>query len=85
MNIAEIKRLATTFTKEELEIGEAQLMKNKPLHIEVIGESNAQKLTHVLAALIIQHAIKVEKKSMIEAVRLFANRVRKSTIQVRKY
>jgi len=84
MNIAEIKRLATTFTKEELEIGEAQLMKNKPLQIEVIGDSNAQKLTHVLAALIIQHAIKVEKKSMIEAVRLFANRVRKSTIQVPK-
>jgi hypothetical protein len=85
MNIAEIKRLATTYTKEELEIGEAQLMKNKPLHIEVIGESNAQKLTHILGAIIVQDAVKVEKKSVIEAIRLFANRVRKSTIQVRKY
>ncbi len=84
MNIAEIKRLVTTFSKEELETGEEQLMKKKPLDIDVKGETNAQKLTHILAAIIIQDAINVEKKSMTEAVRLFAHRVRKSTIQRHK-
>ena len=81
MNIAEIKRLATTFSNEELRRGEAQLVENIPLRIDIAGDTNAQKLTHLLAALAIQQSIEIEKKTLTEAVRLFAKRVRNSTIR----
>lgn len=78
MNIASIRQLADTFTKEQLQKAEASLLQEEPLPIDVPGVDEGEKLTHLIAALwVLEHKVSHDVDTMT-AVREYTKRVRES-------
>jgi len=77
MKLPEIKRLAQSHTLEQLKKAEQALYEEQVPEIEINGEDEGEKLTHILAAQdIVQN---LEKGlSFNEAVRAYSQRVRNS-------
>lgn len=78
MNIASIRQIAETFTKEELQSAEASLLEEQPLAIDVPGLDEGEQLTHVIAAQwVITHKAATGADTMT-AIREYTRRVRQS-------
>lgn len=77
MKIAVIKKLAENFSLEELKAAEAAFYEEQEPAIEVEGEDEGEKLTHVLSAIAILEdmATGTEFKT---ALRNYSQRVRNS-------
>ena len=78
MKIASIKNLVNQYTLPELqEAEECFYEEKKTLNIEIEGEDEGEKLTHVLAAIEIKEDM-AQGAQLNEAIRNFSQRVRKS-------
>lgn len=77
MKMAEIKRLAQTHSLSELKLAEEAMYEEQDLGIEVHGDDEGEKLTHILAA---QDLVQNMEKGMSinDAVRAYSQRVRNS-------
>lgn len=77
MKIPAIKKLVETYKIAELQAAEDALYEEQPIAIEVEGEDEGEKLTHILAA----KDILAEMEKGVEftqALRNYTQRVRKS-------
>jgi hypothetical protein len=72
VNIASIRQIAETFTKEELQSAEASLLEEQPLAIDVPGLDEGEQLTHVIT-----HKAATGVDTMT-AIREYTKRVRQS-------
>lgn len=78
MKIASIKNLVNQYTLPELqEAEECFYEETRTLNIEIEGEDEGEKLTHVLAAIEIKEDM-AQGAQLNEAIRNFSQRVRKS-------
>ena len=78
MKIASIKKLVNQYTLSELQKAEECFYEEmKTLNIEIEGEDEGEKLTHVLAAIEIKEDM-AQGARLNEAIRNFSQRVRKS-------
>lgn len=78
MNIASIRQLVETFTKEELHTAEAALLEEQAPAIDVPGIDEGEQLTHVIAAQwVITHKDETGADTMT-AIREYTKRVRQS-------
>jgi len=78
MKLPVIKYLVETYSIEELQIAEQNLLEEKPLSIEVEGSDEGEQLTHVLGAIDVLERVKLENKDKSIALREFFQRVRNS-------
>lgn len=78
MKIPAIKKLVETYNVHELQAAEAALLEELTLPIEVEGEDEGEKLTHILAAIWIKHEMDREGWDFVKALRAYTARVRKS-------
>ena len=78
MKIASIKKLATTFELEELQKAEQLLLEGEPLNIEVEGEDDGERLTHILAAAFVKEQMQNQGIDLKAAIRAYSSRVRQS-------
>jgi hypothetical protein len=78
MNVASIRQLADTFSKEQLQTAESSLLEEQPLAIDVPGVDEGEQLTHVIAAQwVITHKAETGVDTMT-AIRAYTKRVRQS-------
>jgi len=78
MKIPVIKKLVETYTLEQLVAAEAAMMEEQAPAIEVEGEDEGEKLTHVLAAVWVKGEINTNGTEAMTAIRAYAQRVRNS-------
>jgi hypothetical protein len=78
MKIPAIKKLVEAYNIPELQAAEAALLEELPLPLEVEGEDEGEKLTHILAAIWIKHEMQREGLDFVKALRAYSARVRKS-------
>lgn len=78
MKVPSIKKLVEAYNVHELQAAESALLEELPLPIEVEGEDEGEKLTHILAAVWIKHEMEREGWDFIKALRAYSARVRKS-------
>lgn len=78
MNIQIIKKLTETYTVEQLNAAEDDLLNERPLSIEVEGKDEGEKLTHILAAAYCKQEMQASGININQAVRLYSQRVRDS-------
>jgi hypothetical protein len=78
MKLPVIKYLVETYSIEELQIAEQNLLEEKPLSIEVEGSDEGEQLTHVLGAIDVLERVKLENKDKSIALREFFQRARNS-------
>jgi hypothetical protein len=77
MKMPEIKRLAQSYSLSELKLAEEAMYEEQAPSIEVHGDDEGEKLTHILAA---QDLVQNMEKGMTinEAIRAYSQRVRNS-------
>jgi|AACY02.2.fsa_nt_gi hypothetical protein len=78
MKIPAVRKLLGTYSLEELQEAETQLIEEQPLAIEVEGDDEGEQLTHILGAIWCKQQVAEGSCSESEALRNFAQRVRKS-------
>lgn len=78
MKVPAIKRLVETQPLEKLKKAEQALVNERPLPIEVEGEDEGEKLTHIFAAIWILQKMKSEKVEFKIALREYSKKVRES-------
>lgn len=78
MKIPAIKKLVETYTLQECKQAEQALLEEQPLTIEIEGDDEGEKLTHVLGAIDILERMQLENKDVRTALREFMERVRTS-------
>ncbi|MDF9795946.1 hypothetical protein OKW21_001209 [Catalinimonas alkaloidigena] len=78
MKIAVVKKLVENQSLEDLISAEEALVEEQPLPIEVNGEDEGEKLTHILAAIFILERMKDEGVDFKSALREYTRRVRES-------
>ncbi len=78
MQLPEIKRLAETYSIEQLHEAEDAILNEQKPAIEVGGKDEGEQLTHVLAAIEILHDMKHNQCDLRIAVRNYTQRVRNS-------
>ncbi|MCG8383928.1 MAG: hypothetical protein MJA30_00170 [Cytophagales bacterium] len=77
MKIPEIKRLVGSFSREELVQAEEQIANEEEPTINVTGDDEGEKLTHVLAAIYIMDKMN-EGMEFKSALRDYTGKVRES-------
>lgn len=77
MKIPAIKQAVENFSLEALKAAEAALYDEQPLSIEVEGDDEGEKLTHILAAIEIKENM-AKGMDFKEALRAYTGRVRNS-------
>lgn len=77
MKIPVIKKVAEQYSLVELKQAEADLYDERPLTIEVEGDDEGERLTHVLAAIDIKENME-KGMDFKEALRAYTQRVRNS-------
>ncbi|MCX7743804.1 MAG: hypothetical protein N2167_04475 [Flavobacteriales bacterium] len=77
MKIPAIKKLVEQADMESLRQAEQSLYDEQPLPIEVDGEDEGEKLTHVLAAIYIKERM-AQGDDFTTALRAYSQRVRNS-------
>ncbi|MEK6476885.1 hypothetical protein WJR50_05095 [Catalinimonas sp. 4WD22] len=78
MKIPVVKKLVENQSMEDLITAEEALVEEQPLPIEVEGEDDGEKLTHILAAIFILERMKDEGVDFKSALREYTRRVRES-------
>ncbi|MES2618177.1 MAG: hypothetical protein V4613_09870 [Bacteroidota bacterium] len=78
MNVNSIKLLVEHATIEELKKAEADLMEGDALAIAVEGKDEGEQLTHILAAIYCKETMASENIPLMQAIRLYSQRVRGS-------
>ena len=78
MKLPVIKHLVETFSIEELQLAEQNLLDEKPLNIKVEGEDEGEQLTHILGAIDVLDRVQLDNKDKSTALREFFQRVRNS-------
>lgn len=78
MQIAIIKKLVESYSKEELLLAEESLINEEQPAIEVEGEDEGEQLTHVMAALWIQDHMHRTGDNLNKSVREYSVKVRTS-------
>ena len=78
MKIAEIKKLAEKHSLTDLRRCEEALLNEQPLPLDIQGDDEGERLTHILAAIQIRDEVEVKGVSFNLALRNYAQRVRKS-------
>jgi hypothetical protein len=78
MKIPEVKKLVENCSMTELIAAEEALVEEKPLPVQVGGEDEGEKLTHILAAIFILERMKSEGIDFKSALREYTRRVRES-------
>lgn len=78
MNIASIRTVVESFSREQLERAEAQLLEEQQPEISIPGADEGEQLTHVIAALwVIAHKAENNSDTMT-AIREYTKKVRGS-------
>ena len=78
MKLPSIKYLVETYSIEELQLAEQNLLDEKPISIDVEGSDEGEQLTHILGAIDVLERVKIENKDKSIALREFFQRVRNS-------
>jgi len=78
MKLGAIKQLTENYSLAQLEKAEQELINDLPLSIDVAGDDEGEKLTHILGATDILNMVKNDGIDLKAATRLFFERVRKS-------
>jgi hypothetical protein len=78
MKIPAIKKLVDNFSFEELQAAEAALLDEQQPAIEVEGDDEGEKLTHLLAAQFILQEMAEKGVDYLTALRAYSGRVRNS-------
>lgn len=77
MKIPEIKRLVETYTLEQLQAAEAEIAEGNVPAIEVHGDDEGEKLTHLFGAQFIREKVESGVEFTV-ALREFTQKVRNS-------
>lgn len=78
MKIPVIKKIVEKYTLEELQKAEEAMLEEQTPEIEIEGEDEGEKLTHVLAAVWVKNEINTNGTEAMSAIRAYAQRVRNS-------
>jgi hypothetical protein len=78
MKIPVIKKIVEKYTLEELQKAEEAMLEEQAPAIEIEGEDEGEKLTHVLAAVWVKNEIQTNGTEAMTAIRNYAQRVRNS-------
>lgn len=78
MKIPVVKKLVENQSMEDLIAAEEALVEDKPLPIEIGGDDEGEKLTHILAAIFILERMKSDGVDFKSALREYTRRVRES-------
>jgi hypothetical protein len=78
MKLPVIKHLVESYSIEELQLAEQNLLDEKPLNIKVEGEDEGEQLTHILGAIDVLDRVQLDNKDKSTALREFFQRVRNS-------
>lgn len=78
MNVAAIKKLVEAYSIQQLNQAEDDLINERALSIEIDGEDEGEKLTHILAAVFCKQEMDKSAININQAVRLYSQRVRDS-------
>lgn len=78
MKISAIKYLVENQTLESLMVAEEALLEEKDLPIEIEGDDEGEKLTHIFAAIWVLKKMKVEDVDFKVALREYTKKVRES-------
>lgn len=78
MQIPVIKKLAETFTLDQLKAAEEAMMNEQQPAIEIEGKDEGEQLTHVLAAIDMLTDMQTNNVDLRTALRNYSQRVRNS-------
>lgn len=78
MKLPAIKYLVENYNLAELQLAEENILEEKPSGIEVEGDDEGEKLTHILGAIDVLERVRLENKDKSTALRAFFQRVRNS-------
>lgn len=78
MKIPAIKKAVETHSLDELKQAEQALYEELPLSIEIDGDDEGEKLTHILAAIAILEDMQQNGKDFKDSLRAYTQRVRNS-------
>ena len=78
MKLPVIRSLAEKHTIEELRLAEVSILNEEKPGIEVAGDDEGEQLTHVISAIAIKEDMAKNGVELREALRNYAERVRKS-------
>lgn len=78
MKIGVIKKLAENESIESLKKAEENILNEESLDIEVEGEDEGEKLTHVSGALWVKEQMEKEGLSVKDGIRAYSQRIRGS-------
>lgn len=78
MKTPAIKKLVESYTLTQLQDAENALIEEQKPAIEVEGDDEGEKLTHVLASIYIKQKMETEGIPFNQGLRDFSQRVRKS-------
>ena len=78
MKIPVIKKIVEKYTLEELVAAEAAIMDEQQPAIEIEGDDEGERLTHILAAVWVKNEMQTNGTEAMTAIRNYAQRVRNS-------
>jgi hypothetical protein len=78
LKLPAIKYLVENYNLAELQLAEENILEEKPAGIEVEGDDEGEKLTHILGAIDVLERVRLENKDKSTALREFFQRVRNS-------
>lgn len=78
MKITAIKQLVENYTLKDLMEAEAALLEEQETVMEIEGDDEGEKLTHIFAAIWILNKIKDDKVEFKVALREYTKKVRES-------
>jgi len=78
MNINSIKAIVENYSIAQMQTAENELLNEEPLSINIEGKDEGEKLTHILAAIFCKQEMQKDNITIIQAIRLYSQRVRGS-------
>jgi len=78
MNINSIKAIVENYSIAQMQAAENELLNEEPLSINIEGKDEGEKLTHILAAIFCKQEMQKDNITIIQAIRLYSQRVRGS-------
>lgn len=78
MKVPAIKKLVEQYTVAQLQAAEEMLMEEQTPSIEIEGDDEGEKLTHIMASIYIKTKMEEEALPFTQALRAFTQRVRNS-------
>lgn len=78
MKIPAIKKLVEQYDLETLQVAEEALIEEQPLAIDVIGDDEGERLTHIIAAIWILNDMEKNETDFKKALRKYTQKVRNS-------